>query len=307
MIKKRAFTLIELLVVIAIIAILAAILFPVFAQAKAAAKAIAGLSNMKQIGLAAQMYYNDYDDTREGRQTEDQSICEDFRQLINPYTKSLGLWHDPVNTASQYLDGFSDQASRAVLCGSAFATPAAMATVALTDRGYYYNNIFGQRPGGDYFDNAGMGLSEVATPATTGDIVEGKEFFSDIGPFAQDWNDNVDAQTSWMGAGVTPTTGLIGGNLNGKYNQQAENVAYMDGHAKRTPFVSKCNWLGNVGADAAACGPTDSSCTGPAPVWVASQENTPNFWNFDEAALAGINYGPNGPSQYCTSMPQVNQ
>ncbi|MBA4293409.1 hypothetical protein C0431_10620 [bacterium] len=59
---KRAFTLIELLVVIAIIAILAAILFPVFAQAKAAAKQTANLSNLKQIGTAAQIYAADYDD-----------------------------------------------------------------------------------------------------------------------------------------------------------------------------------------------------------------------------------------------------
>ncbi len=58
---QRAFTLIELLVVIAIIAILAAILFPVFAQAKSAAKTIATVSNLKQIGLASVMYANDND------------------------------------------------------------------------------------------------------------------------------------------------------------------------------------------------------------------------------------------------------
>ncbi|MBL8040482.1 MAG: prepilin-type N-terminal cleavage/methylation domain-containing protein, partial [Chthonomonas sp.] len=63
MLRKRAFTLIELLVVIAIIAILAAILFPVFAQAKTAAKKSADLSNMKQIGLAAMMYNDSNDDT----------------------------------------------------------------------------------------------------------------------------------------------------------------------------------------------------------------------------------------------------
>ena len=60
---RRAFTLIELLVVIAIIAILAAILFPVFAQAKAAAKKTSALSNLKQNAVAVLMYNTDYDDT----------------------------------------------------------------------------------------------------------------------------------------------------------------------------------------------------------------------------------------------------
>lgn len=59
---KRAFTLIELLVVIAIIAILAAILFPVFAQAKEAAKKTRAVSNTKQTGTAMLIYTGDYDD-----------------------------------------------------------------------------------------------------------------------------------------------------------------------------------------------------------------------------------------------------
>ena len=59
---RKAFTLIELLVVIAIIAILAAILFPVFAQAKLAAKKTKSLSNVKNIGTATQIYYADNDD-----------------------------------------------------------------------------------------------------------------------------------------------------------------------------------------------------------------------------------------------------
>jgi prepilin-type N-terminal cleavage/methylation domain-containing protein len=61
-VKRKAFTLIELLVVIAIIAILAAILFPVFAQAKEAAKKTAALSNLKQSGTSMAIYLADNDD-----------------------------------------------------------------------------------------------------------------------------------------------------------------------------------------------------------------------------------------------------
>src|SRR5258708_16273894 len=61
--SRRGFTLIELLVVIAIIAILAAILFPVFARAREAARKTTCLSNLKNIGLAHLMYVQAYDET----------------------------------------------------------------------------------------------------------------------------------------------------------------------------------------------------------------------------------------------------
>lgn len=59
----KGFTLIELLVVIAIIAILAAILFPVFAKAREKARSASCMSNMKNIGLAVNMYKQDYDES----------------------------------------------------------------------------------------------------------------------------------------------------------------------------------------------------------------------------------------------------
>lgn len=62
MMRKRGFTLIELLVVIAIIAILAAILFPVFARAREAARRSSCLSNTKQIGTGLMLYSQDYDE-----------------------------------------------------------------------------------------------------------------------------------------------------------------------------------------------------------------------------------------------------
>lgn len=61
-IRRRGFTLIELLVVLVIIALLAAILFPVFAQAKRAAKRTTSISHMNQIGKGVMLYLGDYDD-----------------------------------------------------------------------------------------------------------------------------------------------------------------------------------------------------------------------------------------------------
>jgi prepilin-type N-terminal cleavage/methylation domain-containing protein len=62
-VRRPAFTLIELLVVIAIIAILAALLFPVFAQARARARAAHCLSNTRQLAMGVLMYAQDADDT----------------------------------------------------------------------------------------------------------------------------------------------------------------------------------------------------------------------------------------------------
>lgn len=61
--RKSGFTLIELLVVIAIIAILAAILFPVFARAREAARKSNCQNNLKSCAVALQLYYGDYDST----------------------------------------------------------------------------------------------------------------------------------------------------------------------------------------------------------------------------------------------------
>ncbi|MDD3926566.1 MAG: DUF1559 domain-containing protein [bacterium] len=60
--RKKGFTLIELLVVIAIIAILAAILFPVFEKAREKGRQASCTSNLKQLGLAFQMYLQDWDE-----------------------------------------------------------------------------------------------------------------------------------------------------------------------------------------------------------------------------------------------------
>lgn len=116
--KRNGFTLIELLVVIAIIAILAAILFPVFAQAKLAAKKTKGLSEAKQVGTSMHIYLADYDDVlflyRNDTPNPDYVDCVDsgrtdcdtvwgvrarpitfWSQTLQPYLKNEDMFRSP--------------------------------------------------------------------------------------------------------------------------------------------------------------------------------------------------------------------
>jgi len=99
----KGFTLIELLVVIAIIAILAAILFPVFAQAKAAAKKTSSVSNIKQTSLGVLMYLNDDDGMYPmGMGSEGiYLIAGGWSVDTQPYIKNLQILRDPSDPQSK--------------------------------------------------------------------------------------------------------------------------------------------------------------------------------------------------------------
>lgn len=104
---KKGFTLIELLVVIAIIAILAAILFPVFARARTAAKKTADLSNSKQLGVAINLYLIDYDDYympsnhREGNAFQEVH----WSWMLLPYVKSEQVFVSPADKIGGWAPG----------------------------------------------------------------------------------------------------------------------------------------------------------------------------------------------------------
>jgi len=94
-IRRQGFTLIELLVVIAIIAILAAILFPVFAQAKDAAKDTQALNNAKQLGLASIMYAGDFDDFFPLAVVGGPTFWDSWQGIAQPYMKNWGIDSHP--------------------------------------------------------------------------------------------------------------------------------------------------------------------------------------------------------------------
>ncbi|MCC6403753.1 MAG: prepilin-type N-terminal cleavage/methylation domain-containing protein [Fimbriimonadaceae bacterium] len=114
---REGFTLIELLVVIAIIAILAAILFPVFAQAKLAAKKAVALNNIKQLALAHQMYQGDNDDyyvprvragygPSQGGGDPYENMTWDL--LIQPYTKNYQIIVSTEDPKPKYATPFGN-------------------------------------------------------------------------------------------------------------------------------------------------------------------------------------------------------
>src|SRR5215217_4698733 len=100
--RHPGFTLIELLVVIAIIAILAAILFPVFAQARAKARAAACLSNLKQVGMATRMYNQDYDEVLVPSYLyNSKTTWQWWMDLLQPYVKNRDVFTCPTWSDSE--------------------------------------------------------------------------------------------------------------------------------------------------------------------------------------------------------------
>lgn len=114
---KKAFTLIELLVVIAIIAILAAILFPVFAQAKEAAKLTKALAQMKQLGTSLMIYSGDHDDffvPASARTSNPADTPVIWTEGLMPYVKNADIFVSPASPDSTMATNWNTRRNQSI-------------------------------------------------------------------------------------------------------------------------------------------------------------------------------------------------
>ena len=230
-------SIVELLVITGVVIVLAAVLFPVFKVAGSGSGEAASLNSLRLEEVGMRLYDSDYDQTRVGRQPSNPHLCLSWKQQVDPYTHRTDLI-DVGNPASAFKDAFSDPAARVAICMPGTANK----PFKVHRRGFYWNNLFGERAGGAYWDLAGLKLSQVVEPHRTGDITEAKDFFSDEGPFSA-WTKDVDSSTAWLGS-AAPITHLKWNLYSDHYDNQGMNASFVDGHAGFVKFDSLCEpWI----------------------------------------------------------------
>lgn len=233
--KRNAFTLIELLVVIAIIAILAAILFPVFAQAKEAAKSTACLSNTKQLAISQLLYSGDYDDTVIPSNTQKTSapiqdqIDGSWVTTIQPYSKNKDMLFCPSFSEDNLKKAMDDSAC------DGNGTPGSGWTGTIPPSTGKYLSNYGIAKQAIYYD---CGSSTESTP------------YANYPGSGWDWTDSVWQTTNLTQVVETARTANIGDAFTAvsndglsvitKFGCEAQyrhkgsggNFSFLDGHSK---------------------------------------------------------------------------
>lgn len=277
---RRGFTLIELLVVIAIIAILAAILFPVFAQAREAARKASCVSNANQMGKATLMYTQDYDECyyphRHNSGPDSNPLLTQFPQLtgtsrnitpwmalLQPYIKNLQVFKCPSNPK-----GWVGSNPDGVSCAAAGCNGV----------GYGGQNSYGHNdqwmspaaPFGGSGSPSPVTEAEVTRPASTIMTVDATYYgvVPDVynqsglgikngngqeGAYADQlgaqyksyWMNIGNSNWSWSGGTVTPALAL---QLGPTRHQKQIVCQFADGHTKTLPYdrviTDMCLWAG---------------------------------------------------------------
>jgi prepilin-type N-terminal cleavage/methylation domain-containing protein len=247
--RRSCFTLIELLVVIAIIAILAAILFPVFAQARAKARQITAISNLKQVGNAVLMYLQDNDETfpmtmetiSSGKpDTVSYWATQNYQEALNPYikmgrgvAKKENIWFDPGDpdkSQSTMWGSFTDN-------GLITGVPRTLASIN-EPAGTVYATLRGDK----WSQLVGVAIPSPLPP--TNDPFWQTEYFDMC---LDPWDEAADSTSTyhWSKGNALPPCSLFpNASPCGTWDLQIAKrrygnmtlISYCDGHAKATPF-----------------------------------------------------------------------
>jgi len=281
---RKAFTLIELLVVIAIIAILAAILFPVFAQAKVAAKGAAAISDVKQQTLSMLMYAGDADDyfvNAASWNTGNDPLCYNattcvstWTWLINPYEKNQDIDVDPLGPACPVPGGwpkilaesFNPTFGYAISVDCPYygppldsngeigqSHPRSTTGIEFPANAVMISSKFSNNGEWQYGNGGNIGLGWSFAPNADngpdlGTTVDPPNCYTIQAYCIGNWGNNTSNQ--WYG--VLGPGGIVAGRNSGGNSQRgmgAEEVSFDDGHAKKlTPqnLGAGTNWTENL-------------------------------------------------------------
>jgi prepilin-type N-terminal cleavage/methylation domain-containing protein len=240
---RRGFTLIELLVVIAIIAILAAILFPVFAQAKNAAKKTVSLSNMKQIGLATVMYMGDVDDVTPPLYFYDPAnlsipTSQGFYYwplLVLPYTKNEEIFLCPNDRADDPLLNDGSYGRFDKRSSLYYYVMGANPSYGYNYR-YLNRQVFYTRPGANGLPFHFEGISATSLENSASTVLFAEATMKDkVNPNTRQritttiGYSRIEPPSRWVG---TWPNAESQGQLWGRFDEKSVIVTWLDGHAK---------------------------------------------------------------------------
>jgi len=215
--RRRGFTLIELLVVMAIIGVLTAMVFPVFAKAREAARKATCLSNLRQVALAMMMYMQDNDATHVAAQSPDDLMrWHGVRRTVEePFHPEWGpLWGYYQHEELKACPSFG----------------------ALAEEGVFEQGTGGYGYNGQYVGGSPAGWPEMCRPAKefmindpANTVMLTDTAFLHCERKFQEYSFCEAPYYEYWGSPAQPSTQFRHNSLT--------NVAFCDGHARAMPMV----------------------------------------------------------------------